>query len=307
MNNLRTLVTPTKLLDTMDEKGHKVFEGPMNLNLIGIRHRGTDVNTFNDLFCVLYQNPGLNWRLHGFACTTDPGTYYRDNPLNVDGTAWVKTGQYPGLWRIGKHRNKYLALVQNRKITVNRYPGCTGIQGEQDIHPFGEEEGHFGINCHRAGHLKISTIVGRWSAGCQVLSGYGSFDHLMQLCTDSAQKYGPTFTYTLLSHNMLEQRGRYKGALNTQSQEVKVDKLADKWVSKFGYTREELARCSVCHVVHKIPQKVCASRCEACGSKYMKRLNAAMHSSEAYQAVGDRGWKGERIDWLKSQGGTDNE
>lgn len=219
MNNLRALATPTRLLDVMAEREHKVFEGAMNLNLIGIRHRDTDANTFNDLFCVLYQEPGKwGWRLHRFACTTDPGIYYRGNPLNVAGTAWVKFGQYPGLWRIGKHRNKYLALVQDKMITVTRYRAHTGFQkvsNEDPEWPPTEERGHFGINCHRAGNLKTSTIVGRWSAGCQVLSGYNSFNRLMLLCQTSARKYGPTFTYTLLSHNMLEGKSQFVNGFDT--------------------------------------------------------------------------------------------
>ena len=82
--------------------------------------------------------------------------------------------------------------------------------------------------------------------------------------------------------------------------EIKEGKQTMKaaWVSKWGFTKEELARCFVCHVEHKIPQEACASRCEPCGIKHGKRLNAVIHLYKEYQEVENKGIKGERAEWL---------
>lgn len=44
------------------------------------------------------------WNYFVFPATTDPGTFYRENPLSVKGTAIMKPGQYRGAYMIGRHR-----------------------------------------------------------------------------------------------------------------------------------------------------------------------------------------------------------
>ena len=51
---IRNLTSET-LLNTMKACGYRVFEGELNLNIIGIRHKNTRANTFNDAICVLFQ------------------------------------------------------------------------------------------------------------------------------------------------------------------------------------------------------------------------------------------------------------
>ena len=36
--------------------------------------------------------------------TTDPGTYYREDPMNVRGTAVMQPEQYRGVYKIGRPR-----------------------------------------------------------------------------------------------------------------------------------------------------------------------------------------------------------
>ena len=87
-------ITPDVLFRAYVARGWKPFtEGDYNLNIIGIRADDRKSNTFNDLICLLYKTDG-RWVLRKYAATTDPGLYYRQNPLNPRGTAILKDGYY---------------------------------------------------------------------------------------------------------------------------------------------------------------------------------------------------------------------
>ena len=61
-------LTAATLIGTLKACGYRVFEGELNLNIIGIRHNNTRANTFNDVICVLYQQSG-EWQLKQYkAC-----------------------------------------------------------------------------------------------------------------------------------------------------------------------------------------------------------------------------------------------
>jgi hypothetical protein len=53
----------------------------------------------------------------------------------------------------------------------------------------------FGINIHRANEKSISTIIDKWSAGCQVLNNPADFKKILTLAKESKKL---NFTYTLL-------------------------------------------------------------------------------------------------------------
>ena len=82
------------LLDYVESLGHTVFEsGEYNLNIIGIRHRGRP-NEFDDIIALVYRDETGGWVQREFTCTTDPGSYWTENPGNVNGTAVLCPGQY---------------------------------------------------------------------------------------------------------------------------------------------------------------------------------------------------------------------
>ncbi|NIB44776.1 hypothetical protein HBA55_34670 [Pseudomaricurvus alkylphenolicus] len=174
-------------------KGYRFFDdGDYNLNLVGIRGADKHSNQFNDWLTVSFRSGGQRM-MFAFLCTTDPGLYWRAHPANVLGTAIVRPGQYPGLWRLGKHQGRYPALVQCGLITVYR-DNDRDSQLDSEV----KETGLFGINCHRATPVGESTMVDRWSAGCQVLASAADFDILMALCRKAAVKWGERFSYTLI-------------------------------------------------------------------------------------------------------------
>lgn len=167
-------------------------EGNYALNIIGIRAGSDQPNVFNDYLLVAFKLFGIEHVLC-FPCTTDPGLFYRNNPANVAGTAFVKRGQYPGLWKLGLHQGKYPALVQARKVIVWRDNNQDGKFDQEQ-----EQEGLFGINLHRASENNLSTQVDKWSAGCQVMPCPLEFKLFIQLCAKAAELHGNEFTYTLL-------------------------------------------------------------------------------------------------------------
>ena len=177
-------------------KGH-------DLNIVGIRTKDMTANKFNDWMTVFYIFDGV-WNFFAFPATTDPGTYYRQNPEKVKGTekikgtAILKPGQYRGAFKIGLHRGKYKALVRQKPVTVYRDANRDEIL---DVSGMAEETGLFGINIHRANPSKASTAVDTWSAGCQVLQDPDHFSFLMVLCERGKEKFGNSFTYTLLEED----------------------------------------------------------------------------------------------------------
>nr|WP_238937526.1 hypothetical protein [Pseudoalteromonas sp. S16_S37] len=181
---------------------YTVFEGELNLNIIGIRSDNTRANTFNDLICVLYQQNG-EWQLKQYKATTDAGIYWRKHPMNVDGTAVLVAGQHLGLWTFGYHQGKYKALVQNKPVLVLR-----DNDKNEDLQTDGSQaelqSGYFGINCHRAGEHVESKLVGKWSAGCQVIADPRDYEEFISLCEQSAARYGTIFSYTLLEQNQIK-------------------------------------------------------------------------------------------------------
>jgi len=185
------------VIKVMTVKGYKVFESdskPLNINYVGIRD-ASGVNKFNDWFVMFWKYKGQwssFWR-HG---STDPGLYWLNNPMNVEGTAILKEGQYRGAWELGLHQGSYSALVQRKEVTVIRDGNKDGII---DLDAGYEETGFFGINHHRASSKRESTQVDKWSAGCQITASPQMYDIFIQICKESAEIWGEGLTYTLLN------------------------------------------------------------------------------------------------------------
>lgn len=192
--------TAKTITDALKRHDYPVFKGDYNLNLVGIRSSDLDANSFNDRLAVLYELDRKQI-LHVFPLTTDPGVFYRENPLNVDGTAVLVPGHYSGCWELGAHQGKYKALVQRGPMAVYRDNNSDQhIDADADT----VQNGLFGINLHRANANYSSLRVDRWSAGCQVMANPLDFDLVMALANKSAETYGRRFSYTLLNEGDLQ-------------------------------------------------------------------------------------------------------
>ena len=182
------------LLDLVESLGHTVFEsGQYNLNIIGVRSKDHKPNSFDDRMCVVFRDE-QGWVTRTWECTTEPGKYWLENPINISGTAILVPGQYRGVYKIGKHRGQYDALVQTGgRVKTYRDDNKDDII---DADVATEEEGYFGINIHKAGQR--STQIDKWSAGCQVFANSSDFAEFMSICYAAKAKWGNSFTYTLI-------------------------------------------------------------------------------------------------------------
>lgn len=192
-------------VELFEKNGYKWFDDnkPYNMNVFGVRAKGRHVNLFDDFLFLIYRDGRLNWNIHQFAISTDPGVTSLNSPQNSRGTAILVPGQYLGAYKIDKHQGKYDALCQRLgKVKVYRDNNKDDVLDTPDdtsvLH-----EGMFGINIHRSS-VKDSEFVNGWSAGCQVFKKKVDFDYFMALIKYSAALYGNRFTYTLFDERDIE-------------------------------------------------------------------------------------------------------
>lgn len=198
---MKLIPTAEQLARDLQLKGYSVFDTPdgYNLNIVGIRAATPKPDSFDDLLC-LFCRRGDAWMYQAFPATTDPGLYWLQNPMAVEGTAILKPGQYAKAFRLGLHQGKYEALVQNSPLTVYR---DNDRDNEADTTGMKEQTGMFGINIHHAADQGASAQVGKWSAGCQVVASWFDFQVLLAICKAAAQGHGSTYTYTLIEERDL--------------------------------------------------------------------------------------------------------
>lgn len=184
-----------KVISIIKRLGYLVYEKPYQLNIIGDRSLETKANQFDDKLHVIFKNDKNRWESYTYTITTDPGTFWLEHPMQVDGTGILKQGQYVDAYQIGLHKGQYKALVQRKPVTVIRDYDRNAIL---DFNNGKESTGLFGINIHRASIYGITKAVGKWSAGCQVFEKNEDFIHFMSMCEKHRSLYGNHFTYTLI-------------------------------------------------------------------------------------------------------------
>ena len=179
-------------------KGYAFFtNGYWNLNIIGIRKDNNKkvTNKYDDILVVIYKNKE-GWQKEYFNITTEPGDYYMRKELgNPKGTAILVPGQYRGCWKLGIHKGKYKALVQQKPVKVYR---DGNMDDRYDLSPEVIHKGLFGINIHRSNQGFTRETVDMYSAGCQVFNNPKDFDRFIQICEKQASNFGNSFTYTLI-------------------------------------------------------------------------------------------------------------
>ena len=185
--------TLEQLKNVISKKGYQFLDDnqPFSANIIGVRSKNNIANSFDDWLYLIYKDDSLNEQIHEFLITTDPGTYWLENPSNIEGTAILVPGQYKDSHTIGLHQGKYEALKQQKPVKVWR-DNNKDINLDQGGNTY---EGVFGINIHRSNPKTESSVVEKWSAGCQVFKKVADFHFFMNICKKSSHK---SFTYTLL-------------------------------------------------------------------------------------------------------------
>ena len=198
------------LLALMRRKGYVIYDKPYQLNIVGVRNDSTIPNSFDDTLYVFWKDDSGKWKGKFYNITTDPGTYWLNNPENPQGTAILKEGQYVNSHQIGLHRGRYKALVQRSPVTVLRDYDRNAVL---DFANGKEDTGLFGINIHRASAVGTTKTIDKYSAGCQVFENADDFAEFLSLADKHNQLYGNNFTYTLVDerayNRMLKRRGVY--------------------------------------------------------------------------------------------------
>ena len=180
--------------------GFVLYTKPYQLNIVGLRGQSTVPNSFDDEIHVFYTKPDGNWNYHIYPATTDPGTYWLNNPMYEQGTAILSQGQYVDSYALGMHKGKYEALVQVKPITVIRDYDRNAVL---DFNNGRKQTGIFGVNIHRAESNGTTKFIGKYSAGCQVFQNAEDFAEFMSLAHQHDKLYGNKFTYTLVDFRAL--------------------------------------------------------------------------------------------------------
>ena len=197
--------TRQQIEEALKAKNYKWFEnGDYNLNIVGVRNSETlneVTNKFDDCITLSYKVEG-DWKFHCFDCTTDPGTHWVENVMNDKGVAILKPGQYRSSHKLRLHGGKYLALGQQKPLTVYR---DNNRDDKYDLDESKTDTGIFGINIHRATKYegKKSTNIDKWSAGCQVIASNDDWHEFLDICQQAREVWSNNFTYTLIESDDL--------------------------------------------------------------------------------------------------------
>lgn len=169
--------------------------GKYNMNIIGVRSSTEKcTNTFCDYLVLEYKDRNNKNVRNVYPITTNPGRYYMEHPLNISGCSILVPNQYKGAYTFGLHKKSYRALVQSKPVLVYR---DNNKDNTFDFNKRTIVEGIFGINIHKAGNN--STLVDKWSAGCQVFAKSKDFyDFMSRVELQTKNGLGDKFTYTLI-------------------------------------------------------------------------------------------------------------
>jgi len=161
-----------------------------DFHIIGVRSKESIPDKFDDHIYILKDNKII---CGPFFCTTNPGQYYLQNLLNPKGAALLCADkQYVNCFTLGLHKGKE-ALIQCGDLWVYRDNDLDNLAEEIGIPVIAKPECR--IDIHRANESFTSIIIGKWSAGCQVIANPKEYEIFLKTCKDTAKSL---FTYTLL-------------------------------------------------------------------------------------------------------------
>ena len=205
LTGLSAKMTAEHYARVFTNKGFAFFErGDYNLNIVGVRNASGRPDIFDDFINLFYKIDG-EWVVNTYVATTEPGPNLLRWPLKSvrhKGAAILVPGQYRSVYQIGTHggKRKYTALTQRGgPVKVYRDNNRDSkVDTNVDI-----EKGMFGINIHRHWGPDEKEYTQSVSAGCQVFQSSKDFYEFMDICHKAADKWGNSFTYTLLGEQEL--------------------------------------------------------------------------------------------------------
>jgi hypothetical protein len=177
------------LLRRLRSSSYRIFDRPLELNIIAERSRSVRSEVMDDSLHLLFRDLEGDWQLRSYLVTTDPSAYYIDNPIVPQGYGFIKKGQWLDCYQRGFHKGRP-ALVQARPMTVIRN---YDLKGFFKAYTGQEQTGLFGNNIHdmKGGMFNAS-------AGCIVFAHDQDYSDFLSLTALHQQRYGNRFTLTLL-------------------------------------------------------------------------------------------------------------
>lgn len=167
----------SRMVRYLQAKGFFVARLPGFLNIVYVegadksgRHNADTFNVFNDRRTVFhFDAKGSPVMDLNALCTTEPGRFFTQHPLNPAGAARIAFGQYKS-WSVGFHHpeakapRRHEALVQVANIQIFRDRNEDGIRpGDKEF----KVGAGAGINQH-SGLNQPASDIGKLSAGCLV-------------------------------------------------------------------------------------------------------------------------------------------
>jgi len=206
IKGLHAFLIKEQFRKALESKGYAFFglenKAAYNINIIGVRSDEDIFNKFDDALVVIYRDTKKNWEVRSYSITTDPGKIWLEKPMNSKGCAVLVPNQYRGVYKIDGHgKTRYPALCQRLgEVEVYR---DSDLNNEIDRDAGTIDKGMFGINIHRSRKTGEADLVNSYSAGCQVFKNTTDFKDFMKLANKSSDKFGNSFTYTLLNEGDL--------------------------------------------------------------------------------------------------------
>jgi peptidoglycan hydrolase-like protein with peptidoglycan-binding domain len=161
----------SRIVKYMQLKKYEIFQGIKEYNIVYVEGMDADgslnndkPNYFNDRRMVIQIIDGVPAIVGNWEATTEPGYHYTENPMNPEGAARIKFGQYKA-WQVGIHgtSDRHEALIQTGgEITVYR-------DLNKDYQRTGDKEdtGYFAVNQHWGYDFPYNNVYYA-SAGCLV-------------------------------------------------------------------------------------------------------------------------------------------
>lgn len=186
--------TLQQIEDAYRRKKFPLYFTKGSLNIFGVRNETIVPDKFDDVIgCIYTDNHGVR-KMFTYDATTDPGLHYLLNPMNSKGCAILVPGYYKSLWKIGLHKGTQ-AFVQATPCIVTRDFDRDNLL---DFSTLVRERGMYGIDLHGVTGATIKFIVGRYSAGCQVVNANANLAQLLTLGHMQIQTIKhPFFSYAL--------------------------------------------------------------------------------------------------------------
>lgn len=237
-------ITYQKIREAYASKGYQFFDSikdtssgeiikPYNLNIWGIRKQFGELNLFDDVLGVCYNDEEDVQYCIFHNATVDPGKYYMLTKLgNPDGTFILAPGQYKSCWEKGKHKNKYVALRQKDGYLL--FNGWRDNLLDGVLQRKVNDDGDFyhdvaGLNMHRSGE-NLSQLVGGHSAGCQVRQINEEHKSIMNIIDKALNYFTNSFTYTLFDEEEVFSENAERRGDNGKV--IKLKKWPDDYITK---------------------------------------------------------------------------